>query len=259
MSFKNKRQAIEKLNTHLKTCTNCRLSLTRTNVLCGEGDVDSRLMLVALSPGQEEDKHDKMFIGPSGRILNKLLKAAQIRRNRIYMTNLIKCMLPKNRRPKMDEIESCRYFLEDEISIIQPQVIVPLGYYATRMILEKYDADPPAARQDFSTLYGQLVFSDNQKIFPLPHPASMLYHPEFESEAIKNYKKLSTLLHECKWYACCPMKRFYEQGRLERKWIELYCRGLWQNCIRYQKEENGDYHPDWMLPDGSLNERLKNR
>ena len=74
--------------------------------------------------------------------------------------------------------------------------------------------------------------------------------------AVEQYKNLHVLLHECKWFPCCPMKHFYKQGLLERKWIELYCKGLWQTCIRYQKEENGEYHPDWMLPDGSLDERL---
>lgn len=253
-----KKKVMKQLNKQVKTCTNCQLSQTRTNTLCGEGDLNARLLLVALSPGKEEDAHNKMFVGPSGRILDKLFKAAHIRRDMVYMTNLIKCMLPKNRRPKMNEIESCKPFLDDEITIIQPQIIVPLGYYATRTILKKYDADPPAARKDFSSLYGTLIFSNDQTIFPLPHPASLLYHPDYESQATDHYKKLSVLLHECKWFHCCPMKRFYEEGRLDRKWIELYCKGLWQTCNRYQKEENGEYHPDWMLPDGSIDERLKN-
>jgi len=258
MKTENKQKAIEQLNKQLKACRRCRLSLTRENVLCGEGNLETRLLLVALSPGKDEDAQNKMFIGPSGQVLDKLFKAAKIRRDSVYITNLIKCMLPKNRRPKMDEIESCSQFLFDEIAIIRPQVIVPLGYYATRTILTKYHADPPPARIDFSPLYGKLFFADNQAIFPLPHPASLLYHPAFEAETIKNYKKLSILLHECKWYPCCPMKRFYEQGRLPRKWIELYCKGLWQRCTRYQKEETGEYHPDWMLPDGSLDENLQN-
>lgn len=65
------------------------------------------------------------------------------------------------------------------------------------------------------------------------------------------------LLPECKWFSCCPMKRFYEKGLLSRKWIDRYCRGVWQSCKRFQLEEKGVYHPDWMLPDGSLDERLK--
>jgi DNA polymerase len=214
-------------------------------------------MIIAISPGKKEDSENRMFIGPSGQILNRLFNAVGIDMGSVYMTNLVKCMLPKNRRPKMDEIESCGQFLDEEISIINPEVIVSLGYYVTRYILTKYNADPPAARVDFTKLYGKLIFSEYQKILPLPHPASILYNPSFESETIEKYKKLKKLLYECKWFPSCPMKRFYEEGRLERKWIELYCKGDWSNCVRYYMEESGIYHPDWMLPDGSLNEQLK--
>lgn len=63
-------------------------------------------------------------------------------------------------------------------------------------------------------------------------------------------------MRECKWYALCPMKRFYESGQLEKHWIAEYCKGDWKGCVRYRLEEEGRPHPDWMLPDGSLDERL---
>ena len=63
--------------------------------------------------------------------------------------------------------------------------------------------------------------------------------------------------NECKWFPACPMKYYYEEGKLDKKWIELYCKGDWQRCIRYQMEERGDPHPDWMLPDGTIDERLQ--
>jgi len=214
-------------------------------------------MFIALSPGEKEDSENKMFIGPSGHILDKLFYAVGIERELVYMTNLLKCILPKNRRPKMDEIDSCSQFLDEEILIIHPEIIVPLGYYATRTILSKYHASLPTAREDFKEVYGKLIFSDEQKILPLPHPSSLLYNPSFEPEIIEKYKKLQTLLHECKWFALCPMKRFFEAGRLGKKWVELYCKGDWKNCVRYEMEEQGNYHTDWMLPDGSLDENLK--
>lgn len=69
-------------------------------------------------------------------------------------------------------------------------------------------------------------------------------------------KKVNT--KQCKWYPVCPMKYYYEQGKLDKKWIDQYCLGEWFRCVRYQMEEKGEYHPDWMLPDGSLDERLMN-
>jgi len=102
MKTGKKQKAINSLNNQISVCKKCRLSLTRKNTLWGEGDVDARLMLVALSPGEKEDSENQMFIGPSGQILNELLSNGGINRKSIFMTNLIKCMLPKNRRPKMD-------------------------------------------------------------------------------------------------------------------------------------------------------------
>ena len=194
LSLSEKQESLEVLNYQIRACKRCSLSLTRKHALTGEGDVDARIMFVALSPGVKEDSQNRMFIGPSGQVFNKLLHAAGIDRELVFMTNLVKCMLPKNRKPKMDEIESCSQFLDEEISIIHPEVIVPLGYYATRTVLTKYHADLPVARKDFAEIYGELFFSDDQKIFPLPHPASLLYNPSFEPETIEKYKKLKTFL-----------------------------------------------------------------
>ena len=251
-----KKIAITKLNSRIKNCNKCRLSLTRHNAIRGEGDLNARLLLVALSPGDNEDREEKMFIGPSGKILDELLQSSGIKRNSIYMTNLIKCMLPKNRRPKQDEIEACSHFLDEEINVLSPKAIVPLGFYATRYILIKYAVDPPSARADYGAFYGKLLFSNSQKIFPLPHPASLIYNPSYKQVTMKEYHKLQILSRDCKWATICPMRWYFEEGRLERKWIELYCKGDWESCVRYQKEENGVPHANWMLPDGNIDESL---
>jgi DNA polymerase len=103
-------------------------------------------------------------------------------------------MLPMNRKPSRDEIESCSYFLNEEISIIRPEVIVPLGYYATRTVLLKYHANPQAAAMSFSKINGELLVLEDKKIFPLPHPAALLYNPSFEPDTIEKYKKLKSFL-----------------------------------------------------------------
>jgi uracil-DNA glycosylase family 4 len=252
-----KQKSIDELNWRIRACTNCRLSDTRQHALVGEGDLNAYLMLIALSPGENENQENRMFVGPSGQILDRLLQTVGIKRESLYMTNLIKCMLPKNRRPKLDEIESCGQFLDEEIAIVNSEILVPLGYYATRYVFVKYHADLPEAHEDYTKIYGKLIFQNDRKIYPLPHPAVLIYNPSFEAETIELYKKLPILLQTCKWYSACPMKWFYEEGRLGRRWIELYCKGDWENCVRYALEEQGRYHPDWMLPDGSLDESLK--
>ena len=185
-----KQEAIEILNYQIRACKRCSLSVTRKHALTGEGNINARIMFVALSPGVKEDSQNRMFIGPSGQVFDKLLHASGIDRKLVFMTNLVKCMLPKNRKPTMDEIESCSYFLNDEISIIHPEVIVPLGYYATRAILTKYHADPQSTGISFANVYGKLLSIDNEKIIPLPHPAALLYNPSFEPDTIEKYKKL---------------------------------------------------------------------
>jgi uracil-DNA glycosylase family 4 len=248
-----KREGISQLNEEIRQCTACRLCETRKNALCGEGNIDSKMLLIAQAPGKKEDVAGRMFIGPSGAKFDELLRYANIERKDIYITNLIKCMLPKNRKPKHDEIQICSQYLDREIDLINPDVIVPLGYYATRYMFEKYGIS-----HESTDFFGKLYYTGEEKILPLRHPAALCYGNSLFEQMSRSYKKLAVLLFECKWYPACPMKRYYEKGVLDKKWIDLYCRGDWENCVRYHLEERGEPHPDWMLPDGHMDDYLKN-
>ena len=242
---------MDSLNDEIRKCRNCELWKTALHKVFGEGDLNARVMIVAQAPGKIENEKGKMFLGPSGRILDELFEKAGVRREQFYMTNLIKCMLPKYRKPKRKEIEACSRFLDREIEIINPEIIVPLGYYATKYIMNKYGIELP---EEF---YGKLFLGEGgKKIYPVHHPASLLYHEELREKMILEYKKLKVFMHECKWFSVCPMHYFHDKGKLDRKWIELYCKGDWESCTRYQMEENGIPHPDNMLPDGSIDESL---
>ena len=247
---------IDDLNKEIKKCRKCRLSETRINTLCGEGNLNAKLMLIAQAPGENEDREGRMFIGPSGKVLDELLAVSNIDREEIYMTNLIKCMLPKYRKPKQDEIEICSQYLDREIELVNPKILAPLGYYATKYILDKYDISLPD-KSEFKKIYGKVFLAGERKILPLQHPAAVLYNNSSKEEIVKNYHKAKVVLLDCKWYPVCPMKRFYENGRLNKEWIEQYCKGDWESCVRYQMEESGKAHQDWMLPDGSFDERLR--
>jgi len=173
----------------LQNCKLCELYKTRLNALAGEGDKNADIMLIAQAPGELEDKENKMFIGPSGKMLDKLLLHIQISRDEIYMTNLIKCNLPQNRRPKQREIKVCSKYLDMEISEIEPKIIVPLGYYATKYIFEK-NGLREFSKKEFPALIGKIFISENYKIFPLSHPASILYHNKFIFKSLENFSKL---------------------------------------------------------------------
>lgn len=194
IELSEKQKLVHALHVKIRACTHCTLSETRKHALTGEGDINAHIMFIALSPGTKEDTVNKMFIGPSGKILDRLLLAAGIERESVYMTNLIKCTLPKNRKPKAKEIESCRPFLNEEIEIIKPQIIVPLGFYATRSILIKYHADPSRQEMNFKTINGQLLDLEGTKVFPITHPSALLYNPSYEPKTIASYIKLKSLL-----------------------------------------------------------------
>ena len=246
---------IQDLNMEIRGCKKCRLSETRIHAIRGEGNLGAKLMLIAQAPGENEDREEIMFIGPSGKILDELLRISDIDRKELYMTNLVKCMLPKYRKPKQDEIDMCSNYLDREMELINPETMVPLGHYATTYVFKKYSLPLPST-QEFYTIYGKLFLSGNRKILPLQHPAAVLHNSSIKDVLIKNYHKMRVILKDCKWYPACPMKRFYEEGKLDKKWVELYCKGDWESCNRYEMEESGKPHPDWMLPDGTIDERL---
>ncbi len=248
-----KEKEIVLLNSNVKSCFNCNLSKTRNNPICGEGNLDAKIMLIAQAPGVQEDTKGKMFIGPSGQILNELLKGANLNREDIYMTNLIKCMLPKYRKPKTKEIKSCSQYLDREIEIIKPQILVPLGFHAIKYIFTKYNQKLPS-KDEYNTIFGNLYLTSNNKFLPLPHPAILLHNPSYKEEVKYYYDKLKIVSKDCKWYRVCPIKYFYEQEKIPRIWVELYCKGDWSNCVRFHMEEEGKYHSDYMLPDGTLME-----
>ncbi|MGM0760108.1 MAG: uracil-DNA glycosylase [Thermodesulfobacteriota bacterium] len=245
------------LSKRIRACKACALAQTRTNALPGAGNERARLMVIAQAPGNHEDLEERHFIGPSGHAFDQLLSNARVSRNELFVTNLLKCRLPKNRRPKQREIKACLPFLQEEVAIVDPDILVPLGFYATRSVLSLNNIPAPQARSDSANFFGHLSWQGNKKVYPLPHPAALLYNPSFQKQATQQYAKLNVLSAPCKWHSICPMCRFYKQGNLDRSWIELYCTGDWSRCVRFQKEEQGIPHPDWMLPDGTLDSSLR--
>lgn len=248
---------IDYLHEMIENCSRCGLSRTRKNAIQGEGPLDARVMLVAQAPGRTEDIEGRMFIGPSGKILDSLLDDSGVSREKIYMTNLVKCMLPRYRKPKMVEIDACSFYLNKEIIIVNPSSIVGLGFYASRYLLDMFEVKHPQSKEEFRYIYGKLFLSGEKRILPLHHPAALLHNESLRDILKEEYRIIKALMSDCEWYSLCPMKRFTEKGLLDRKWIQLYCLGNWKNCARYELEEKMIPHPDNMLPDGSVNENLK--
>jgi DNA polymerase len=181
------------LDKEIRECKKCILAETRINAIRGEGNPHAKLILIAQAPGETEDREDRMFIGPSGKVLDELLRTIQIDREEIYMTNLVKCMLPKYRKPKSDEIEICSQYLDREIELINPRILASLGYYATKYLFKKYDFPLPP-RQEFQKVYGKVLEADDKLIIPVQHPAALLYNSSIKTVMLNNYRKMQAVL-----------------------------------------------------------------
>ncbi|HWN41568.1 MAG TPA: uracil-DNA glycosylase [Thermoanaerobaculia bacterium] len=123
------------LRVAAEACTRCRLAQGRQKVVFGSGNPEAELMLIGEAPGAEEDKQGLPFVGPAGELLTKIIQAMDMRREDVYIANILKCRPPGNRDPQPDEIAACRGFLERQIELIQPKVIVALGRIAAQALL----------------------------------------------------------------------------------------------------------------------------
>lgn len=126
---------LDELRTQAEACTVCRLSETRTNVVFGVGEPTSQLMFVGEAPGRNEDLQGEPFVGRAGQLLNDLLAEVGIPRETVYIANVLKCRPPGNRDPQQDEIDSCKGYLRQQIRLIRPRVVVTLGNFSTKLLL----------------------------------------------------------------------------------------------------------------------------
>jgi uracil-DNA glycosylase len=160
-------KSLDELDREASVCTRCRLASGRTQVVFGVGNPDADIMFIGEGPGYHEDKQGEPFVGAAGQLLTRLLGEIGLRRQDVYICNTIKCRPPGNRDPLPDELESCRPYLEGQIDNVRPRVIVTLGNFATRVILDK-----PIS---ISRVRGQRFTVDGRTVFPTFHPAAVLH------------------------------------------------------------------------------------
>jgi uracil-DNA glycosylase family 4 len=157
---------LEELARIASTCTKCRLSAGRTQVVFADGSPYADLMFIGEGPGYHEDIQGLPFVGAAGQLLNRLLGEIGLRREDVRITNVVLCRPPGNRDPLPDEIESCKPYLMRQIELVDPKVVCTLGNFATRVILER-----PVA---ISKVRGQRQLWNGRVIIPTYHPAAVL-------------------------------------------------------------------------------------
>ena len=160
-------RTIEEAALEASTCTRCRLSQGRTQVVYGVGDPNADLMFIGEGPGFYEDKQGEPFVGPAGQLLNQVLGEIGLQRERVYINNVVMCRPPGNRDPLPDEIEACKPWLDERIELIDPSVVVTLGNWATRFVL--------CPRVSISRVRGQRFPWNGRTVIPTFHPAAILH------------------------------------------------------------------------------------
>jgi DNA polymerase len=172
---RDKELLLSGLRQEIGECVRCKLSKGRINIVFGEGNSDAKIMFIGEGPGREEDIQGRPFVGDAGMLLTKLIEKMSIgelnlKRKDVYIANIVKCRPPMNRDPEEDEVASCRGFIERQIEIIHPRVIITLGRIALQTLLNRQDLKITAVRGNFFEYKGIPVM-------PTFHPAYLLRNP----------------------------------------------------------------------------------
>jgi len=167
--------ALLEIRAEIGDCTRCKLSVGRNKIVFGDGDPQARLMFVGEGPGADEDAQGLPFVGRAGQLLNNMINAMGLKREQVYIANIVKCRPPSNRVPEPDEAQTCMPFLEQQIAAVQPEVIVALGSTAATYLL--------GAKSALGSLRGRVHASRGAKLIVTYHPAFLLRDPRQKKEA----------------------------------------------------------------------------
>jgi uracil-DNA glycosylase len=180
-------EVLERVRADIGDCTRCKLhTLGRRQIVFGVGNPSSDLMFVGEAPGADEDIQGIPFVGRAGQLLTKIIEAIGLKREDVYIANVIKCRPPDNRNPDPDEVETCEPFLFQQVDAIKPKVIVALGTFAAKTLLKTQDS--------ISRLRGRVYTYRGAHLIPTFHPAFLLRSPDRKRDVWEDMKKVRALL-----------------------------------------------------------------
>lgn len=169
--FFGKDDALKSLREDIGDCYRCKLSKGRTNIVFGEGNPEAVIMFVGEAPGREEDQQARPFVGEAGQLLTRLINKMGFKREDVYIANIVKCRPPMNRDPQIDEIETCFPFLEKQIEIINPKIIISLGKISSYTLM---GLKSPINKFSISKVRGNFFNYKGIPVMPTFHPAYLL-------------------------------------------------------------------------------------
>ena len=183
--------SLDAVAAEVRVCPLCELSRTRTNAVPGDGAAHARILFIGEGPGWNEDKQGKPFVGPAGKFLDELLTIAGVSREDVFITNVVKCRPPGNRDPLPDEIAACAPYLDRQIAIIDPEVVVTLGRFSMARWF-------PGER--ISKIHGNPKRDGKRLIVPMYHPAAALHQQALRGLIEADFAKLPAILADAERY-----------------------------------------------------------
>ncbi len=181
-------QALEDIKKEVEGCCRCSLCECRTNIVFGEGDSKANVLIIGEAPGKNEDLQGRPFVGAAGKFLDELLEAAELKREEVYIANVLKCRPPSNRNPRSDEIEACAPFLRAQTQSIDPLVIVTLGNFATQFILK--------TGAGITSLRGKVYQTGRFLVLPVFHPAAAIYDRSKRDVLINDFRQIGSVVRD---------------------------------------------------------------
>lgn len=172
---------LDQVAAEVRACQQCQLSVSRKNAVPGEGLATTEVMFIGEGPGFYENEQGRPFVGPAGNFLNELLQRAGLQREKVFITNVVKCRPPGNRDPLPEELEACSQFLDRQIAAINPLVIVTLGRYSMAKFM-------PNVR--ISDVHGQSRWVGGRLIVAMFHPAAALHQPSLKNSVLEDFSRL---------------------------------------------------------------------
>ncbi|UCH34462.1 MAG: uracil-DNA glycosylase [Armatimonadota bacterium] len=181
--------ALEDIHREIRSCRLCDLARGRTNAVPGHGRHDADIMLVGEGPGHHEDRQGLPFVGAAGQFLNELLERAGIRREDVFVTNVVKCRPPSNRDPKPEEIAACNEYLLAQIALIKPRAIFTLGRFALATLIDE-------KLTSISRVHGKAYRKSGMVYVPLYHPAAALHNERLRETIVEDMARAAALLRD---------------------------------------------------------------
>ena len=196
--------------TEVRACKRCALGNTRKNAVPGEGPASAEVLLIGEGPGFHEDQQGRPFVGPSGEFLNELLASASLKRSDVFIANVVKCRPPGNRDPQPEEISACAEYLDRQIALINPKVIITLGRYSMARFFP---------RDKISSIHGRARRIDGRVVVAMYHPAAALHQPALRDAIEDHFRRLPQILADAQKQAELvkkPSKSEPEDGGAEQ-------------------------------------------